>query len=474
VVRLPWGDASGVDQGGVRVWRGLPYAAAPVGERRFRAPEPPEPWAGERDCSAFGATSPQLRPPGLRAPARRGREPRGSEDCLYLNVWSPGPGGPPRPVLVWFHGGGFVSGAGSSFDGARLAARGDAVVITFNHRLGPWGHLELAAGHGAPNLALLDQIALLRWVRDAVAAFGGDPERVTVFGESAGAMYLGALLGAAPARGLFHRAVLQSGAAHHIRDAAGAAAARDRYLRLLGCPPADASTGDLLRAGEALLAESALTDGADPFGPSVDGMVVARPPLDAVAAGSARDVPLVVTWCRDEAELFLTLAPDIVPVQVERRARRTLGADRWRDLLDHYSRDFGGPAAGRSALLTDAMFALPATRLAAAACAAGGRAWALRFDPVTPGRPAMHGADLPLTWGPADAHGPTPGRRAAASWQDALLAFASSGDPASRGLPPWPPYDPDRRATMLLGVVPEVVERPGGRRHAAWSGLPLP
>ncbi|ONH24533.1 carboxylesterase/lipase family protein [Pseudofrankia asymbiotica] len=488
VARTPWGDARGLDLGAVRVWRGLPYAAPPVGRARFRPPGPPGPWTGERDCSAFGPTSPQLRPPGLRGPGRRARAPRGSEDCLYLNVWSPGPGpgGPPRPVLVWIHGGGFVSGAGSSFDGARLAARGDAVVITINYRLGPWGHLDLTPdGRGEPgagNLALLDQIAALRWVRDTVAAFGGDPGRVTVFGESAGAMHIGALLAAPAARGLFHRAVLQSGAAQHARGLPAAQAAGRRFVDHLGRPPAEASTAELVRAGEALLASS-----SDPFLPTVDGAVLPEPPTRAIAAGACRDVPLLVTWCRDEMELFLTLAPDVVPAAEEARLRATLGDDRWRGLLAHYAEPHG--ARARSALLTDAAFARPAARLSDAAHAAGGRVWMLRFDrPDEPGDrdglgppddrgdyvPVPHGADLPLTWGRADAASPDPARRAAALWQDALLAFARTGDPATPALPPWPRHGPDRRSRLLLSTSPRVVEHPDERLHAAWSGLSLP
>jgi len=214
--------------------------------------------------------------------------------------------------------------------------------------------------------------------------------------------------------------------------------------------------------------------GLDPFAPSVDGAVLPVAPAAAVAAGSARDVPLLVTWCRDEAELFLALAPEVVPAGLERRALGTLGAARWQALLDIYARETGGPAAGRSALLTDAMFALPATRLADAAAAAGGRAWTLRFDPVTVGRAAPHGADLPLTWGRADGTSPDPARRAAAHWQDALLAFARTGDPSTPALPAWPRHDPDRRTTLLLGATAAAVEHPDGARHAAWSGLPLP
>ncbi|MBL7626378.1 carboxylesterase family protein [Frankia sp. CN6] len=490
--RTPWGDARGVDLVAARVWRGVPYAAAPVGTLRFRAPRPPAPWAGERDCSVFGPTSPQLRAPGLRAPARRGRAPRGSEDCLYLNVWSPGPGGPPRPVLVWIHGGGFVSGAGSSFDGARLAARGDVVVVTANYRLGPFGHLALAQPGpggadeaGGANLALLDQIAVLRWVRSAAAAFGGDPGRVTLFGESAGAMCVGALLAAPAARGLFHRAVLQSGAVQHVRDRAAGARARRRVVDLLGRRPAEASTAELVRAGEALLAETTgpgdvpgatpgAEPGAEPFLPTVDGVVLPEAPMAAIAAGSCREVPLLVTWCRDEVNLFLALAPEVIPPALEARARAALGARRWGELLALYAADRGDPAAGRSALLTDAMFGLPAIRLADAAHAAGGPVWTLRFDhvPADDPRGVMHGADLPLTWGRADAAGPH--GHVAALWQDALLAFARDGDPSTEGLPAWPRYDPDRQPTLLFGATPRVVDHPGGRCHEAWAGLPLP
>jgi len=505
VARTPWGDARGVELGAVRVWRGLPYAVAPVGAARLRPPRPPEPWTGERDCSAFGPTSPQLRLPGLRAPGRRGRAPRGCEDCLYLNVWSPGPGGPGRPVLVWIHGGGFVSGAGSSFDGARLAARGDAVVITVNYRLGPWGHLALApdstappagadpapqdpgtagdpapgapgageqgAGEqgadeqGADNLALLDQVAALRWVRAAVAAFGGDPGRVTVFGESAGAVYLGALLATPAARGLFHRAVLQSGTADRLRGPRDADHARRRFEELLGRAPAEASTTDLVRAGEALLAET-----AQPFGPTADGALLPADPVAAVAAGSCRDVPLLVTWCRDEMELFLTLAPDVVPAAEEARLRAAVGDDRWERLLTRYAEVHG--ARARSTLLTDWAFARPAQRLADAARAAGGRVWALRFDHPGAGGTVPHGADLPLTWVRAEAASPDPARRVAALWQDALLAFATTGDPATPALPPWPRHEPTSRPVLLLSAAPRVAEHLHDDLDAGWPAPP--
>jgi para-nitrobenzyl esterase len=386
-------------------------------------------------------------------------------------------------VLVWVHGGGFVSGAGSSYDGARLAARGDVVVVTVTYRLGPWGFLDLTSGDepGGANLGLLDLVAALRWVRDIVAAFGGDPGRVTLFGESAGAMCVGALLAVPAARGLFHRAVLQSGAASTVRGPATADRVRDRYLALLGRDPAGASTEELAHAAENLLAsparpaEGAVAD--DPFVPTIDGIVLPEDPLVAVAAGSCRDVPLLVTWCRDEVELFFLVDPGTVPARLERRAGSVLGAEVWRGLIDLYVADLGGdPVAARSALLTDAVWALPALRLAAAANQGGGRAWAARFDHAVggPGRPVMHTADLALTWGRADAASADPDRRAAAFWQDALFAFARAGDPATSGLIGWSAYDPEDEATLLISPEPRVVARPGGRRHAAWAGLPLP
>jgi len=218
LVETKCGPVRGLKEGSVNVWRGLPYAQAPVGEGRFRAPQPPQPWTEVREVSAFGAVAPQLsvglesrfnvRPGAAQLPAQ-------SEDCLFLNVWAPAAPGN-YPVMVWVHGGSFVTGSGSMplYDGARFAAQGEVVVVTLNYRLGALGFLHLAdLGPGFDNnLGLLDQVAALRWVQQNIAAFGGDPGRVTIFGESAGAMSIAALLGMPAAEGLFQAAILQSGA----------------------------------------------------------------------------------------------------------------------------------------------------------------------------------------------------------------------------------------------------------------------
>src|SRR4029453_15526765 len=214
VIETPSGKLSGSEQDGVRVFRGIPFARPPVGARRFRAPEAVSPWPGVRDAQEFGASAPQapiqLPLPGLDVGRR-------DEDCLYLNVYAPSGGAARKPVMVWIHGGGFVIGSGSQvvYDGTRLAQRGDVVVVTVNYRLGALGFLYLAelcpALPGAvANAGMRDQVAALEWVRSHVAAFGGDPSNVTIFGESAGGMRVATVFGVPAARGLFARGLHQS------------------------------------------------------------------------------------------------------------------------------------------------------------------------------------------------------------------------------------------------------------------------
>ena len=229
------GSVRGVTEGSLAVFRGLPFARPPVGPLRFGPPEPPEPWSGVRDAARFGPSAPQNG--ALVGPLMSLGINRTGEDCLYLNVWTPGADRGRRPVLVWIHGGAFILGSGSQmlYDGATLARRGDVVVITINYRLGALGFLRLRDRFGerlpaTGNEGLLDQVAALEWVRDEIAAFGGDPGNVTIFGESAGAMSCATLLGVPRARGLFHRAILQSGAANYLWPRDTAARLADRLL----------------------------------------------------------------------------------------------------------------------------------------------------------------------------------------------------------------------------------------------------
>jgi para-nitrobenzyl esterase len=229
------GPVRGVAEGGLAVFRGLPFARPPVGPLRFGPPEPPEPWSGVRDAARFGPSAAQNG--ALVGPLMSLGISRTGEDCLYLNIWTPGADRGGRPVLVWVHGGAFILGSGSQmlYDGATLARHGDVVVVTINYRLGALGFLRLRDRFGerlpaTGNEGLLDQVAALEWVRSEIAAFGGDPGNVTIFGESAGAMSCATLLGVPRARGLFHRAILQSGAANYLWPRDTAARLADRLL----------------------------------------------------------------------------------------------------------------------------------------------------------------------------------------------------------------------------------------------------
>ncbi|HTK98169.1 MAG TPA: carboxylesterase family protein, partial [Pseudomonadales bacterium] len=285
---------------------GIPFAAPPTGPRRFCAPQPPHSWSGVRPANAFANSAIQGTSP---MPGTAASGPR-DEDCLYLNVYTPAAGTAKRPVFFWIHGGGFTLGSGSEplYDGSRLATRGDIVVVTIHYRLGALGYLYLGAHGGekwgaTANAGQLDQIAALEWVRDNIARFGGDPANVTIAGESAGSMACATLLAMPAARGLFRRAILQSGAANQLGGAATGAKLAARVLEKLGIAEANAAKILDVPAEAILQAQLAVaaTGTTLAFAPIVDGTTVPVNPLKAVAEGAARDVELVIGSNRDEA-----------------------------------------------------------------------------------------------------------------------------------------------------------------------------
>jgi para-nitrobenzyl esterase len=322
VVETRCGKVEGFERERVQVFRGIPFAAPPVGELRFRSPEPPEPWSGVRSAAEFGASAPQR---DLPIPIFPGWDVgRQDEDCLYLNVTTPAADGGRRPVLVWIHGGGFTMGSGSQamYDVVPLVCRGDVVVVTVNYRLGPLGFLHLddlvGQSFGASgNAGIEDQVAALEWVRDNIAAFGGDPDQVTIFGESAGGMSVGTLLGTPSAAGLFRGAVAQSGAAHNVYTGQAASRIAEIVLDSLGVAPGDAgrlrevTTEQLLQAHDRVTLHHMGRPGAVllPFQPVVDGEVLPKPPIEAVAEGLSAEVAVLVGSTRDEWNLFGIMDP---------------------------------------------------------------------------------------------------------------------------------------------------------------------
>ena len=498
------GWVRGTFEGDVRVFRGIPFAKPPVGPRRFGAPEPPEPWRDVRDATRFGPASHQASRPlaailGILVDEE-------SEDCLNLNVWTPAPGdGARRPVMVWIHGGAWVIGSGSerTYDAAHLVRRGDVVVVTINYRLGPFGFLrtrELGAGLDTTgNQAMLDQLAALEWVRDEIAAFGGDPDNVTVFGESAGSVNIACLLTMPRARGLFHRAVLQSGSLNLTRPPAAAIDVTRQILAEVGLAPADARrlrdvpAKDLMAAVNAVAGRSVIP----PFSPVADGELIPARPFAAIAEGSARGVPLIVGTNLEEMKLYRFLDPALEQLDeaalLQRCAMLFPGADpdgrsRAERAVDTYrsARRTRGedtsPVETWLAISTDHIFRAGALKLAELHARHTPDVFVYQFEwkGKEPGRPqgSIHALELPFVFGTLATSeiGAIAGRTPAAEalsghMQDAWLAFARSGKPRATGLPEWPPYAPPRRATMILSDRPRVVDAPQEPERAGWDAF---
>lgn len=472
IVETAYGRLQGITAHGVRSFKGIPYASVPVGDLRFRAPAAPEPWDGVRDASGFGPFCPQ---PGGGAGGVFGEADGGagmSEDCLYLNVWTPedaGDGG--LPVMVWIHGGAFETGSGSipAYDGIALAARGKVVAVTLNYRLGPLGFLHLHSLHEdfTPNAGLLDQIAALRWVQGNIAAFGGDPESVTVFGESAGSMSIAALLAMPGAKGLFARAIMESGSSQAL-SAEQARAICAGLLEELGLSPQEAGrlrampAAELIEAGERM--KRRMGGMGMPFQPVIDPATLPVPPIEAVRSGAAAGIPLLIGTNRDEGALFFRPDSPSVPDEVIASAMELLsGGHRVKPFISRYASDF----EGRAELMTDLYFWRGALEFAMAQ-SSHAPVWMYRFDWTLPSHPllrkAVHAAEIPFVFGTlpflqqAGLQIPPTGFALSEQMQEAWIAFAHGRPPGDPG--EWPVYESGERATMIFGDHSLMVKDP--------------
>ena len=451
---------------GVLAFLGIPYAAPPVGPRRFRPPTPPASWTDVRDARAYGPTAPQSPPEGPVARLLPHAEIPG-DDYLNLNVWTPGTDGA-RPVMVFVHGGSFTGGSGAlpAYNGARLARHG-TVLVTINYRLGVDGFGWF--GEGTPNLGLLDQVAALTWVRDNIGAFGGDPANVTVFGESAGAMSVCTLLAMPAAAGLFRRAIAQSGAARCVLSLDTAARAGARIAEILGVAATQAAIADVpvprLLAAQAQLAQEVANEpdpdrwGRDlaanimPFEPVVDGQVLPKPPAEALRRGAGADADILIGTNADEGNLFFV--PTGVTGQADRHALSAFVRARGYppSLADAYR--LARPAATDgeliSAIMTDGFYRIPALEVARAHRGTYVYEFAWRSPAFDGAMGACHALELPFVFdnladpGCAALLGSNPPQPVADEVHRAWAAFAATGDPG------WPPYDGQHCYVRVFG-----------------------
>jgi para-nitrobenzyl esterase len=491
VIQSRLGRLRGSVERGVHRFLGVPYAQPPFGPGHLRPPRKVVPWDGIRDALAFGPEPPQPKMPADHPSAAMVWDPAiPGEDCLNLNVWTPDPSTSGLPVMVWIPGGMFEVGSGATYDGSRFARDG-VVCVTINYRVGAEGFLFL--DDGDPNLGLLDQIAALEWVRDHIAAFGGDPDNVTVFGESAGAMSIGTLLSMPRADGLFRRAICESGVGTLLADRLGIAARRD--------VAAEVGPARLLGAAMALKAEMMEDPDPDrwsldvvasalPWQPVVDGAVVPARPVDRIAAGAGADLDVIVGWNADDWRLLtisngsldrvtgVSLTGPVREHGFETAAAYGLGPD----AVAAYGAVF--PAARPGELLaeiqSDWWCRIPAQRLADARARSSGGTYVYEFGWPSPAFGGVFGAchalEIPFVFdtldlGPRQMQGAllgdAPPQALADAMHGAWTSFASTGDPG------WPRYDGIRRPTMRFEVESRVLDDPRAAERAIWDGLLL-
>ena len=509
VVETASGRVRGATIEGVAAFKTIPYGAPTSGANRFMPPSKPAPWSGTRDALDYAGHAPQqgLRPASRPELADFSGAPDTSpetEDCLTLNVWSPSlHEAAKRPVMVWFHGGAFSYGTANvaRLQGSRLAKRGDVVVVTVNQRLNIFGFLDLSAIGGSDftasgNAGTLDMIAALEWVRDNIAAFGGDPANVTIFGESGGGGKVCTLLAMPSARGLFHRAIVQSGAAVRLRTPDRAAKLTEAVLKIVNLTRNDLAKLQSLPMAQLLAAvEPALKALGPaplplfdryPFGPVVDGTIVPHHPFDGSAPDVSADIPLLIGDMKDEMASFLARDDKIwhrTLTEQEMRDRISpVAGDHTDRVIETYRHLYPGmnPAERLIATLTDSNFRIRSL-IVAEHKARQGRAPVYMYSfewetPVQGGRlKAPHALDVPFTFDTIDLTNATDRSPAAhslaATMSGTWAAFAHSAVPQHKSIPPWPSYNLSTRPTLMLDAECRIENDPRRETRQLWHEI---
>lgn len=491
------GRLRGARQAGICSFKGVPYAASTAGSARFRAPQPVPPWSGVRDALTWGPRCPQERETYGDAPIFNwyAQSEPFSEDCCVLNVYTPALDDKRRPVMVYLHGGGYVSGGGggAALDGSQLAAFGDVVVVTLNHRLNVFGFsnfsgVDAQAYPDAANAGLLDIIAALQWIQANIAGFGGDPGCVTLFGQSGGGSKIMVLMGMPAARGLFHRAINMSGTSGtKVVDSTATQPFMGHLLAQLQVDAQGLATLQQRPAGELLQARAAaLKQTQEGNRPVVDGRHILGSPMDPACVDNHAAVPLMMGTTASEATFHFAADDRHLKLsrrQVLDRLTRQFQIDdaKAEEIMGLFSRDdpTRNPSQVLMALITETLYRGPMTRAAEAKVAAGGApvylynfAWRCPVDDGLWGTP--HATDIPFIFGTLDDARQITGDAASArivsrALMTAAISFARTGNPNNSLMPAWTPYDAQRRPTMVIDEHCSLVDdyRPGDRDAGA-------
>jgi len=497
IVATASGKVEGIQtKNGVLAFLGIPFAQPPKGDLRFAAPVEVVPWEGVRDAKQSGPAAPQSSDPASQFTQ--------DEDCLNLDIWTPGIGARKRPVIVYIHGGAFMLDRSGepTYDGANISKRGDIVLASINYRLGALGFLYLedfgAEHKGSGSNGIRDQILALRWLKNNIARFGGDPENITVMGESAGAMSVFVLMGLPQAKGLFHRAIAQSGPFNWFRTREYAAKLTSDFMEICKKKYGITDVAGLrkLKPQEIVDAQADLLGNTGVLCPRIwmpviDGTVIPKEPFAAIQDGAADGIPLLHGTNRDEYCFWIQFKPGLQSEPLNQFFseipwfEKNLGG-RKQEVLDFYNTRNPTPGPDKSSIpssvayATDDIFLVPHIK-ASEAQAKHTKVWMYRFDWKSRAEKylnACHGLELPFVFKTFDSSGgglvgPNPPRGLSDAMQDAWISFARTGDPNHKGLPNWPAYDLSHRATMIFDTKSKVVEDPDPEIRQLFKDIPL-
>ena len=490
-VETTFGKVRGRNVNGIRTFKGIPYGSSTAGANRFMPPMKPAAWTGTRDALDFGPSCPQL--PGFKTPEIQLMQNLASnvssEDCLVLNVWTPATDGARRPVMFWLHGGGFQFGSGSQpfYDGANLARRGNVVTVTINHRLGCLGYLHLAELGGSAfaksgNVGILDAVAALEWVRDNIERFGGDPKNVMIFGESGGGSKVSTLLGMPSAKGLFHRAAIESGPALTATSREAATKTATAFLDILGLDKTKLDRLQNLPIGLLIEAQSMTRGG---FSPVLDGDVIPENMFEPSATRISEDVPLLIGSNKDEGTFLLQSDADLFRIDdagLRSRVKNAVGSDEAANrVLDIYRKTYPNarPTDHWVQIFTDRSMRTRSITLAERKSALGKAPVYMYFfawDTVGFGGryKALHMAEIPFVFdnianAETMTHKLPEAQALADKMSNAWIAFARTGSPATKELPQWSPYSADHRATMIFDNNPRIENDPARELRLFWQ-----